>query len=103
MAQGFKASKPSTSKSSSGKAKAKAASKVSLTSTKNGPKRGPRVIPPKKQAAVNQAKLVKKNTASLTSKIESEMATRAASGGPLTIMKKAADVAASTDKKKSNK
>lgn len=47
-----------------------------------------RVIAPKKKSAVNLASQKKKQTASLTRKIESDMAGRAAGGGPLTIMKK---------------
>ncbi|KAN0061397.1 hypothetical protein ACQY0O_006244 [Thecaphora frezii] len=96
MAQGFKPSKPAASALAS---KNKAKSKV----TKTGPKRGPRVIAPKKAAAVSIANQKKKQTASLTSKIEQEMAGRAASGGPLTIMKKAADGALEAQKRDKKK
>ncbi|PWN96313.1 hypothetical protein FA09DRAFT_284428, partial [Tilletiopsis washingtonensis] len=83
MAQGFKPTKVSKApKARSGKA------------TPTGPKRGPKVIPPKKTAAVKHAGHVRKQTASLTSRIETEMAGRASRGGPLTIMKGAADGAA---------
>ena len=92
MAQGFKPSKPGTSKAASSK-----------TKTKSGPKRGPRVIAPRKNAAVLESNIKKKQNASLTSKIEQEMAGRAASGGPLTIMKKAAEGAADAKKRDTKK
>lgn len=46
-----------------------------------------RVIAPRKKQAVSEASKKKQQTASLTQRIEAEMAGRAAGGGPLTIMK----------------
>ncbi|CBQ68605.1 conserved hypothetical protein [Sporisorium reilianum SRZ2] len=93
MAQGFKPAKP----------KKAAASPKSGSKAKSGPKRGPRVIAPKKKAAVQAAKTKQKQTASITARIEQEMVSRASKGGPLTIMKKAADGDADDKKKNQNK
>ncbi|EST04576.1 hypothetical protein PSEUBRA_006324 [Kalmanozyma brasiliensis GHG001] len=93
MAQGFKPAKP----------KKAAASPKSNSRTKTGPKRGPRVIAPRKAAAVRTAKTKQKQTASITARIEQEMVGRASKGGPLTIMKKAADGDADDKKKNLNK
>ncbi|SNX85746.1 related to UPF0390 protein UM03986 [Melanopsichium pennsylvanicum] len=95
MAQGFKPAKPkkAAASSKSGAAKAKA----------SGPKRGPRVIAPKKKAAVQAHKTKQKQTASITARIEQEMVSRASKGGPLTIMKRAADGDADDKKKNLNK
>ncbi|KDN52069.1 hypothetical protein K437DRAFT_221240 [Tilletiaria anomala UBC 951] len=99
MAQGFKpAKKPAGLPSSS-----KVTGKARASSSAQGPKRGKRVIAAKKTAAVKDAQAKRKQTASLTSRVEQEMAGRAASGGPLTIMKKAADGAASEAAKKREK
>lgn len=62
-----------------------------------------RVIAPKKTAAVRAAKTKQKQTASITARIEQEMVGRASKGGPLTIMKKAADGDADDKKKNLNK
>ncbi|CEH16471.1 hypothetical protein CBOM_06416 [Ceraceosorus bombacis] len=86
MAQGFKASKPSASTS-------KASSSGRKSKSSAGPKIGQRVVPPKKAKAVKQANNLRKQQASITTRIEGEMAGRA-SNGPLTIMKSAADGAA---------
>lgn len=116
MAQGFKPTKagPPKAKPKSGKAQPK------------GPKRGPKVIAPRKNAAVKHANnvrvssllspfsdprdvetdtlcMVQKQTASLTKQIETEMAGRASTGGPLTIMKSAADGAAADKAAKEKK
>ncbi|KAE8225659.1 hypothetical protein CF319_g1627 [Tilletia indica] len=75
------------------KSKVKSSSSKATTQQKPaGPKRGPRTIAPKKTAAVQEAKEQRRNNASMTQKVEAEMAGRAASGGPLTIMKKTASV-----------
>ncbi|KAL9931288.1 hypothetical protein V8E36_009798 [Tilletia maclaganii] len=84
------------------KPKAKSsASKAATQQKASGPKRGPRQIAPKKTAAVKEAREQRKNNASMTQKVEAEMAGRASSGGPLTIMKKVA--AAQVDKTKGKK
>ncbi|CCF48970.1 hypothetical protein NDA11_003562 [Ustilago hordei] len=93
MAQGFKPAKP----------KKAASPKKSSSQTKTGPKRGPRVIAPKKKAAVQAAKTKRQQTGAITARIEQEMVSRASKGGPLTIMNKAADGDAHDNKKNLNK
>ncbi|CAD6891638.1 unnamed protein product [Tilletia controversa] len=73
------------------KSKVKSSSTKTTTQQKpTGPKRGPRTIAPKKTAAIKEAQEQRRNNASMTQRVELEMAGRAASGGPLTIMKKTA-------------
>lgn len=62
-----------------------------------------KVIAPKKKAAVDLAKQKKKQTASLTRKIETDMAGRAAGGGPLSIMKSVGDEANAAREKERQK
>ncbi|UZJ57309.1 hypothetical protein CBS101457_006629 [Exobasidium rhododendri] len=80
MAQGFKPSKAGSSKSS-------------VRKEKSGPKRGPKVIAPRKRNAIQEAGQKRKQTASLVKQIEADMAGRASGGGPLTIMKDVGDKA----------
>ncbi|KAG8969989.1 hypothetical protein FRC03_012442 [Tulasnella sp. 419] len=54
--------------------------------SKNTPKKGKRVIPPKKQPAIQHAKLKKSLSAKINNSIEQQMVA-AASSGKLTIMK----------------
>ncbi|KAK0567485.1 hypothetical protein OC861_002708 [Tilletia horrida] len=91
MPQGFKA-KPKSS-----------TSKAATQQKKATPKRGPRQIAPKKAAAVREALEQKRNNASMTQKVEAEMAGRASSGGPLTIMKKVASAQLEKNKTKKDK
>ncbi|KAK0553016.1 hypothetical protein OC845_001435 [Tilletia horrida] len=83
MPQGFKA-KPKSS-----------TSKAATQQKKATPKRGP--------AAVREALEQKRNNASMTQKVEAEMAGRASSGGPLTIMKKVASAQLEKNKTKKDK
>ncbi|KAG8845609.1 hypothetical protein FRB96_002326 [Tulasnella sp. 330] len=72
MAQG-------TSKLASGKA-------ASYRRSNKDPKKGARVIPPKKAAAIKSFKLHKQLSAKINNSVEQQMVS-AASGGKLTIMK----------------
>ncbi|KAI9298898.1 hypothetical protein K502DRAFT_345558 [Neoconidiobolus thromboides FSU 785] len=56
--------------------------KVSAT-----PKKGAKVIPPKKQQLIKQRKLTKKLTGVVNNKVETAFATKANSQGRLTMMK----------------
>lgn len=94
MAQGFKPAKAK---------KATRAPASSSTNTKTGPKRGPRVIAPKKKAAVQAHNTKRKQTGAITARIEQEMVGRAIKGGPLTIMKTAADGDAAKSSSNANK
>ncbi|KAK0520183.1 hypothetical protein OC834_007132 [Tilletia horrida] len=86
------------------KPKAKSsASKASTQQKASGPKRGPRQIAPKRAAAVKEAQDQRRNNASMTHKVEAEMAGRASSGGPLTIMKKVASAQVEKNKSKKEK
>ncbi|WFC95182.1 hypothetical protein MBRA1_001829 [Malassezia brasiliensis] len=88
MAQGFKPLKRNVPEVSKKKSK----------STASAPKVGKR-IPPKKHHALQEAAQKKRDTARTTSRIEQEMAGRAAKG-PLSIMRKIADQAEKGNKPK---
>ncbi|KAI5481366.1 putative MFS monosaccharide transporter [Pseudohyphozyma bogoriensis] len=82
VAQGFKSKAPKA---------AKASSSTSKKLKPKDPKKGARVIAPKKEAAVARAVIHKKNTSSHASMLEKTIATQAISKGKLTIMRGVAD------------
>ncbi|CAO1627825.1 unnamed protein product [Jaminaea pallidilutea] len=80
MAQGLKPLKSN----SVGASKAKSTAQQKKAAQ---PKKGARVIPAKKQAALRAATNKRRQTSSVAGNVEQEMIGRAASGGPLRLLK----------------
>ncbi|KAG9080549.1 hypothetical protein FS749_007983 [Ceratobasidium sp. UAMH 11750] len=76
-------------------------SKGAARATNKDPKKGKRVIAPKKAAAVKHASLQKSLSAKINNSIERQMAS-AASAGKLTIMRSVAESATSSSSKSSS-